>query len=421
MTDLSTRAAIEGAVRRALDGAEITDIHTHLYAPQFGGLLLWGIDEMLTFHYLVAEFFRVAGHEISYDQFWSLPKPRQAELIWDNLFVRRSPISEACRGVVTCLQQLELDPNERDIAKHRRYFGQTDAGKHLDRVLEIAKVRSIVMTNDPFDDAERPVWMKSVRCDERFKAALRIDALLIEWARVAPVLRGMGYQVELDLSGRTCEEVRRFLEDWIGRMRPVYLAASLPSGFHYPDDSPAARLIEKCVIPVAAEHGSPFAMMIGVRRQVNPQLRLAGDAVGRADLTAVSNLCSAFPDNRFLLTVLSREDQHEMCVVARKFHNLHVFGCWWFVNVSSLTDEITRMRIELLGHSFTPQHSDARVLEQLIYKWHDARVMLTGVLTDKYAALAQTGWSLREDQLRSEVQDLLGRGAMRFIGGHGQD
>ena len=36
----------------------IIDIHTHLYDPAFGELLLWGIDDLLVYHYLVAEAFR---------------------------------------------------------------------------------------------------------------------------------------------------------------------------------------------------------------------------------------------------------------------------------------------------------------------------------------------------------------------------
>jgi hypothetical protein len=51
--------------------------------------------------------------------------------------------------------------------------------------------------------------------------------------------------------------------------------------------------------------------------------------------------------------VLARENQHELAVLARKFRNLHIFGCWWFLNNPSLVDEVTRMRVELLGLSFT--------------------------------------------------------------------
>ncbi|MBT3911732.1 MAG: glucuronate isomerase, partial [Verrucomicrobia bacterium] len=36
----------------------VYDIHTHLYDPAFGELLLWGIDDQLVYHYLVAEAFR---------------------------------------------------------------------------------------------------------------------------------------------------------------------------------------------------------------------------------------------------------------------------------------------------------------------------------------------------------------------------
>lgn len=35
--------------------------------------------------------------------------------------------------------------------------------------------------------------------------------------------------------------------------------------------------------------------------------------------------------------------------------------------------QITAMRLEILGTGFTAQHSDARVLDQLIYKWAHSR------------------------------------------------
>jgi len=89
--------------------------------------------------------------------------------------------------------------------------------------------------------------------------------------------------------------------------------------------------------------------------------------------------------------VLARENQHELCVLARKFRNLHIFGCWWFTNVPEIINEMTRMRLELIGLSVTPQHSDARVLDQIIYKWTHSRRIIAQVLVEKYADLAQTG------------------------------
>jgi hypothetical protein len=155
--------------------------------------------------------------------------------------------------------------------------------------------------------------------------------------------------------------------------------------------------------------------MIGVKRNVNPRLRLAGDSVGRSDITAVENLCSEYPDNKFLCTMLSRENQHELCVTARKFRNLHVFGCWWFMNVPSIIEEITRMRLELIGLSCTPQHSDCRVLDQLTYKWAHSRPIIAKVLADKYEDLAVAGWHPTRDEIQRDVHHLLGGAFEEFL------
>ena len=150
----------------------------------------------------------------------------------------------------------------------------------------------------------------------------------------------------------------------------------------------------------------PLSLMIGVRYLVNPALRLAGDAVGRADLGALERLCVQFPENRFLCSVLSRENQYELCVYARKFSNLMPFGCWWFLNNPSIVEEMTKERIEMLGTSFIPQHSDARVLEQVIYKWRNTRRTLAPILADKYALLAADGRAVTVEDIRRDVTRL---------------
>ena len=82
---------------------------------------------------------------------------------------------------------------------------------------------------------------------------------------------------------------------------------------------------------------------------------------------------------KFLVTVLSRSNQHRLCVAARKFPNLHLYGCWWFCNNPSIIEEMTRQRVELLGTAFTAQHSDCRVIDQLLYKWPHSRAVIAKV------------------------------------------
>lgn len=392
----------------------VTDLHTHLYAPAFGDLLLWGVDELLTYHYLIAE--AVRATRIPAEKFYAMDKRAQADFIWRELFIERSPISEACRGVLTALQGLGLDVSLRDLDGYRAWFAEQDVESHIDRVYTAAGLRCAVMTDDPFDDAERPVWLGGFAGDPRFRAALRIDPLLNDWPNACPRLKGWGYDVEPGLGGQTRAEVRRFLADWLKRMDALYMAVSLPPDFAFPEQSARGTLIAECVLPVAREHDVPFALMIGVKRGINPALRVAGDGVALADLSPVQHLCANYADNKFMVTVLARENQHELCVMARKFSNLFLFGCWWFLNNPSLIAEMTRMRFELLGLSVAPQHSDARVLEQVVYKWAHSRRIITDVLEDKYADLVETGWTVSGAEVRRDVERLLGGNFWEFLG-----
>ena len=399
-------------VRDAVFAAPVRDIHTHLYDPAFGPLLLWGIDELLVYHYLVAESFRY--FDMPYDKFWSASKTQQADWIWEKLFIERSPISESCRGVLTTLNRLGLDVKKRDLAALRKWFAKHNAADYTTKCMELANVSSICMTNSPFDDLERPVWAKGFRRDERFEAALRIDPILVDWKKTSQIIAKWGYKVSPTLNDKTIAELRRFFEDWTKRIDARYLMVSLTPDFEYPAKDDCAQIIEHAVLPHCRDHGLPFALMLGVRRQINPQLKLAGDAVGRSNLIPLSNLCAANPNNKFLVTVLSRENQHELCVIARKFRNLHIFGCWWFTNIPHVIDEMTRMRIELLGLSVTPQHSDARVLDQIIYKWDHSRQIIAQVLSEKYQDLIATGWPLTRKDVDRDVAALFGGEFQRF-------
>jgi len=400
-------------VAEVVEKTPVYDIHTHLYDQPFGELLLWGIDELLTYHYLVAESLRVAP--LPEEQFFALSKARQAEVIWDALFVKNSPVSEACRGVLTTLNRLGFDVKKRDLPALRQHYAGWEVGDFIDRSLQAANVRKVCMTNSPFDDLERPVWETGFMRDPRFVAALRIDPLLVDWVNTVPRLQGWGYKVQTDFSGQTFAEVRRFLADWTRKIDAQYCMVSLGPEFQYPAEGPTARLIEEAIMPHGRDHQQAFALMIGVRRSVNPRLRLAGDSVGFADVGAVERLCAAFPDNKFLCTLLARENQHALCVAARKFRNLHVFGCWWFMNNPSLIEEVTRMRLELIGLSMTPQHSDCRVLDQLVYKWAHSRPIIGKVLAEKYEDLAATGWEPTRAEVERDVHQLLGGALETFL------
>ena len=385
---LRDKEELRTQVHLIVNSTYVTDVHTHIFPPAFNHLCLFGIDELLTYHYLVAETFRSA--RTSSNLFWGMSTTEKADIVWQTLFVENSPVSEAARGVVSVLDAFGLDTRAPDLREAREFFNSRTLREHVDQVFDLALVSDVVMTNDPLDEAEAQMWRDGVDLDRRFRSSLRLDRLLND--RGADVL-----------------SLRRFLDEWIQRMNPVYLAASLPAEFQFPSDDERDRLLREVVLPVAKDHGLPLTLMVGVRRQVNPHLRDAGDGMGRADVKAIERLCAEYLDVKFLVTFLSRENQHELCVAARKFSNLMPFGCWWFLNNPSIVSEITRERFELLGPSFIPQHSDARVLEQLIYKWRHARKEIADALYDSYARLLDSGRAVTAEEISRDVHRLFSR------------
>src|SRR5256885_15511695 len=106
MSHVTQPAPLDRWVDDAFASTPVYDLHTHLYPPNFGPLMLWGIDELLTYHYLIGETVRASG--VAYETFWAMPQARQAEFTWKNLFVERVPLSEAGRRVLAVLHRLEL-------------------------------------------------------------------------------------------------------------------------------------------------------------------------------------------------------------------------------------------------------------------------------------------------------------------------
>src|ERR1700759_4262179 len=111
---------IKLVVEDELQRTQIIDVHTHLFMPSLGKLGLWGIDELITYHYLEAELFRFSSTKP--EQYWQLSKQQKADLIWRTLFQENTPVSEATRGVVAVLNAFGLDTRAKDLTEARQFF-----------------------------------------------------------------------------------------------------------------------------------------------------------------------------------------------------------------------------------------------------------------------------------------------------------
>ena len=73
---IASAAVLEAVIREAVASTDVIDVHTHLFPPSHEPLMLWGIDELLTYHYLVGEFFMTPPAALKPDAFFALANGR---------------------------------------------------------------------------------------------------------------------------------------------------------------------------------------------------------------------------------------------------------------------------------------------------------------------------------------------------------
>ena len=394
---------------------------------------------------------------VSPEAFFAKSKREQADLVWKALFIDRSPVSEACRGVITTLTKLGCTTElaNRDLEGIRAFYkkyrdnGLAGSEAFVEEVFSLAGIEYAIMTNIPFDSNESQYWRPQRKVySYRFRSALRVDPLLAgDNIAIENALKASGYDLSL-------EGARQYLRDWCDTMQPEYVMASTPHDFVVKEGTIAgvsksgvnedamkepfafvgatsidakctvtcegaeeetpsvvdenSDFLGKVLMKVCEERDLPIALKIGAHRAVNPRLQSAGDGmVAFADASMLGRLCTRFPKVRFLATFLSRNNQHEACVLANKFRNLHLYGCWWYCNNPSIIREITKIRVEMLGTAFTAQHSDARVVDQLLYKWAHSRAIIADVFANEVAKLVESGWTPTRFEIRRDVRRIL--------------
>ena len=392
---------ISNKLLNIINSTPIFDLHTHLFPPKHEGYFLLGFKNLLNYHYLIAELLTATNIDAS--TFYSYNDEKKASLIWNELFEKRTPVSEACAGVLTILKELNIEINNKSfLSICDEYDRKIQSDKNI---LKLSNVSSLVMTNNPFDLDEWSLFNTNDWDKKIYLASLRLDDLILDYEEALKKAK--------DQTSNQKNTIVTYLEKCYSLSNPVYAAVSLNLEIFHTifEDS-----FWKDILVWLENKNLPLSLMLGVKRAVNKDFGLAGDGIGDINLKELSNLCNSFPKNKFLVTCLSLNDQHELTVLARKHPNLRIFGFWWFMNQPTIIKQILKMRIDMLGFSFIPQHSDARVSDQLIYKWNHFKKILHPILLEYYQELLDKNFPISENILQRDIDNLLSGNAKKFLG-----
>ena len=263
------------------------------------------------------------------------------------------------------------------------------------------------MTNNPFDKSEWQLFKNKNWDTNKYLASLRLDDILINLDKCLDICKENinNFDNDRDL-------IIKYLDKVYEESKPVYAALSL-NGLQL--NSFLKNKFIPDILKWLERKNIPLSLLLGVRRNVNKDFLLAGDGIDRIDLRQLSEICNQYSNNKILCSCLSLNDQHELTVLARKHQNLKIFGFWWFMNQPSLIKLILNLRIELLGLNFIPQHSDARVTDQLIYKWFHFKVLLSNVLYDHYKEIQLKNFKISENQISDDVSKLFFINSKNFL------
>ena len=384
-----------------INSTAIFDLHTHLFPPTHKTFFLSGFKNLLNYHYLIAEL--LTATDIDASTFYSYNDEKKASIIWNELFEKRTPVSEACAGVLTILKEFNIEIKNQNFTA---ICNEYDKKIHSDKnILELSNVSSLVMTNNPFDLDEWSLFGNTDWDKKIYLASLRLDDLILDY-------EGSLEKAKDQTSNDEANSIVTYLEKCYLQSNPVYAAVSLNSATF---NTLLDDLTWRNILEWLQSKKLPLSLMLGVKRSVNKDFGLAGDGIGDMNLKELSNLCNSFPKNKFLVTCLSLNDQHELTVLARKHPNLKIFGFWWFMNQPTLIKQILKMRIDMLGFSFIPQHSDARVSDQLIYKWSHFKKILHPILLEYYQDLLNKNFPVSKTILQRDINNLFFGNAKNFL------
>ena len=374
-------------IEKFVNSTPIFDIHTHLFPSKFKKYYNVGLIKLLNYHYLKAELFSLGNIKIK--NFNNLDDNKKANIIWDNLFLNRYPISTATQGVLRILKIYGVEDVNQKFDKILKITNENQLSE--EDIFKITNINQVVMTNNPFNSEEKKIL--NLNKDSKYLPSIRIDDLFMKPKSKNEHLSSWY------LSGQ--EKIKKAIKEIkiiIQTNKPSYFSLSTENFKEFENE-----FFFKNFLSLLKENKTPMMLLIGVKRGVNKLYNDAGDGIGTMNLDYLEKILIKFPRNKFLVSCLDYRDQFKLSVLARKFQNLKIVGFWWFNNNESIIENLLKQRFELLGDNFIVQHSDARIIDQLVYKWLDFKSIYIKVMVEKYQKLLSLGYKIKATDLERKI------------------
>lgn len=375
---------LKSLINKTVDKFYFDDIHTHLFPPELKNFSLKGIVNLLNYHYLIPELIDQNDFKKVYD-LNKLNSYEIADLAWNKFFLDSIPISTATSGIITVLDQLGIYKND---IKLKELISREESLNYSDEdIFEKARIRNVYMTNDPFNKEEWKLFDNSNWSRDRYKSTIRIDTL---------------FQMMIKNGLDTFDNNINYLNQCLIISKPKYISLSLGK-------IQLSLLLKdeyRKLMDWIEQTELPFFLMLGVRRGVNKDLKLAGDGLEDFAIEDLTNLLLLNKNINFNISLLDETREHACRVLSRKMPNMKLTGYWWFINNKTQISDLVRKRFEMLGTKHLLFYSDSRVLEQIIYKVGLYRSIIKDALFEKLSFAQSSGFQVTESKVNNLLKQI---------------
>ncbi len=382
---IQDKEMLRNGVRDAMRKSGALDVWTNLSASFELDEAARGVEALIADQAELHDLARAAGVP--------LPEERdvRCDVLFQALFVEQMPLSDAAQRTLLTLERLGMPLGMRDLDTLREQLREISSEERIARVLDLAKLRGIACTLDPFapNAAEELERIQASPHADRFLPTLTVMTLQQALAQDTPI-SALGCAIERDRHGAHVGRIAEVLIQWA----TVTGARMVRAGWRTADTE-QEMLMRYAVLPLCEETRLPLAMAL-------PSDPKEAEAL----LAWVEEMLQRSPALRF---VLAAEDEQSAARLLRwKGRNARVF------TVLAVPHCKAKEALAAMGTLAVPYASGARVLEQTIGGWVEARREIAQALYERYLPLIKMGWGVHQAEIETDAAQILGGNWEKF-------
>lgn len=439
---------MEKVIKNILDNSQIIDLNSQLFPYEYQQLCLFGIDNLLTNRNIIIELFETYTG-ITQEEFNKLTKNNQADIVWQQLFILRTPFSKNTFNILISLKKLGFineieNRNLKEIRDRLSKINIHNINIYIEQIFNLANIQYTVMTNQVFNvqevkcldkififkkgdsvmykkdkEIEKVTILESHRelgdpgyytviypnkrekntlwkylflpeksfneLTKRFKTSININQLLFNYQNSLSNGLLKTYGYTEDIEG-----IKDYIQYWNHFLQPEYFTLYVENDFIYNNEingkeDTPSYILENIIFPLAEKLNLPILFKFIGNNQKNY-------------IYSLSKMCKKHSKIKFLSNYILDQNYNQIYSILKKYTNLYIYEIFERDNIN-YRDKI--------GISSLNISSDSSVLEELLYKSENYKQNISQILIDKYKKLEETGWKVPENEIERDINYLL--------------